>query len=323
MQISLPNIIEKIKKETNLDEIEIKSMIDEKMEELAGLISQEGAAHIIANELNIKLFVDEILKLKINDIKPHMRNISVDAKITNLFDLVKFEKESKPGKVRTCILGDETGRIRATFWHDATKPLESTKIGDILRVDKVFSKENNGNVEISISSPDQIVINPENVSVEVTNELIEPKVKKIAELQEDKYVSIIGTAVQIFKPTFFHICPECRKRTKNKDKKSFCEEHGDVEEELGYVLNAFIDDGTDVMRCVFFNNQVTDFINKDNDFMKQVIEKDSEIEKLRKELIGKMVKITGRIRHSSFSNKNELIVNKVNTKITAKDIEEM
>ena len=48
-------LFEKIKEKTNLPEQEIIAEIQERMNQLSGLISKEGAAHILANELGIKL----------------------------------------------------------------------------------------------------------------------------------------------------------------------------------------------------------------------------------------------------------------------------
>jgi len=39
-----------------LPEAEIKGKISEKVQQLYGLVSEEGAAHIIANEYGIKIF---------------------------------------------------------------------------------------------------------------------------------------------------------------------------------------------------------------------------------------------------------------------------
>ena len=56
LKIPLNDIIAKILKETSLSEAEINTKIDQKLDQLSGLISKEGAAHIIANELGVKLF---------------------------------------------------------------------------------------------------------------------------------------------------------------------------------------------------------------------------------------------------------------------------
>ena len=49
-------ILERIKEKSELSEAEIIQKIDKKLDQLSGLISKEGAAHILANELGIKIF---------------------------------------------------------------------------------------------------------------------------------------------------------------------------------------------------------------------------------------------------------------------------
>ena len=53
-KLPLQDIINKIKEKTELSEAEINSKINQKLDQLSGLISKEGAAHIIANELGVK-----------------------------------------------------------------------------------------------------------------------------------------------------------------------------------------------------------------------------------------------------------------------------
>ncbi len=64
INIPLNQIIAEIKDKTGLSEDEINKKINEKLKQLSDLISKEGAAHIIANELDVKL-VETAKKLKI------------------------------------------------------------------------------------------------------------------------------------------------------------------------------------------------------------------------------------------------------------------
>ena len=56
IKIPLAQIIDRIVQEKGIDRDSVNDMLKKKMQELSGLISEEGAAHIIANELGIKLF---------------------------------------------------------------------------------------------------------------------------------------------------------------------------------------------------------------------------------------------------------------------------
>ena len=49
IKIPYEQIVERIKTNANISEDEIKERVNAKMKQLSGLISKEGAAHIVAN----------------------------------------------------------------------------------------------------------------------------------------------------------------------------------------------------------------------------------------------------------------------------------
>ena len=63
INIPLSDIKEKIAKEKGISEQEINTKIKAKLDQLSGLISEEGAAHIIANELGVELMPSGIVKI--------------------------------------------------------------------------------------------------------------------------------------------------------------------------------------------------------------------------------------------------------------------
>ncbi len=85
LKIPLQDIIEKIKKETSLPESQINQKIEQKLSQLAGLISKEGAAHIVANELGVKLLEAFQGKLQIKNILAGMRSVETVGKVTRKF----------------------------------------------------------------------------------------------------------------------------------------------------------------------------------------------------------------------------------------------
>ena len=61
IDIPRAEIVTKIKEAKGLSEDEINAKIQEKLTQLAGLISEDGAAHIIANELGVHPVTAQIL----------------------------------------------------------------------------------------------------------------------------------------------------------------------------------------------------------------------------------------------------------------------
>jgi len=55
IQVPIKDVIAKICASSGMTEEEVTKKISSKIEQLYGLVSEEGAAHIIANELGIKI----------------------------------------------------------------------------------------------------------------------------------------------------------------------------------------------------------------------------------------------------------------------------
>ena len=118
INIPFEQIVERIKKEADISESEINGKIDQKMKQLSGLISKEGAAHIVANELGIKLFDSFTGKLQIKNILAGLRNVETVGKVLQTYELREFTTNERKGKVASLVIGDETGTIRVVMWGD-------------------------------------------------------------------------------------------------------------------------------------------------------------------------------------------------------------
>ena len=146
IQVPLSQIIEKIKEEKGLSEEEINARIQAKLTQLSGLISKEGAAHIIANELGIKV-IEMGGKLKIKNILAGMRSVETFGKVTRIFEVRDFKKENREGRVGSFIIGDETGTIRIVCWGSQADKIREFKENDIVRVQNGYVRENNNSKE--------------------------------------------------------------------------------------------------------------------------------------------------------------------------------
>src|SRR3989344_2361036 len=111
--IPFEEIVQKLIVETKLEDAQIREKISEKMASLSGLISPEGAAHIVANELNVKLFSSSQLA-KVNQIREGMRNVTIAGRIKTIFPIKQFNTGQRQGTVGSFLLEDETGAVRIT-----------------------------------------------------------------------------------------------------------------------------------------------------------------------------------------------------------------
>jgi hypothetical protein len=307
MQLPLNDIIERIKESTTLTQEEIEDKIKRKTEQLSGLISKEGAGQIVANELGVKLF-DFDGPVKINRIVSGMRSVETVGKITRISEINSFTtKEGREGKVGNVVIGDETGRIRITFWNEMTEKMTLMKEGDVLKVKDAYSKLNNNLVELAMSDKSKFFINPEGQKISEIKETKGSR-KQIKDLNGgEENIELLATLVQVFEPKFFEICPECNRRAKLNEEGYLCQEHGVVIPNYSYVMNAQIDDGTGNMRAVFFRNQAKILMKKEEDEILKFRDDVNLFTSFKDDMLGNIVKLVGRVTKNAMFDRLEFV----------------
>lgn len=305
--LSLDEILTIIQKKTGQDRTEVMLKIQKKVEELSGLISMEGAAHMVANESGIELVDNTDKFFKIKDVIPGLRSISFSGIVKRVFPVYSFDKGGRKGKVASLTLSDGTGEIRLVMWNHRVELVEKSTIkeGDIVRVHNVFAKEGKYGIEVHMRDKSKLELNPPDVKHSLKSSSSESI--KISKIEPNIEVNISGSLIDLYSKAFvFRSCPECKKKLEYGD---VCKEHGKVEPKHSFILNLIIDDGTAAVRCVLFGNQVEKFLKKSKDELLEMVNTNKDPILLSKpKLIGVEVSISGKARISSFDNKLEIIV---------------
>lgn len=313
--INMPyeDIIRKIKEKEDITDEVLNAKIKKKMDQLSGLISKEGAAYIVANDLGVKLVQTEGL-VKLKDVVPGQRNVEIAGKVTQMFDLIEFNKNDRKGKVRTMILADETGQMKVTAWHDQTSLYETFSTGDIVKIKNGFVKSNQGQTETHLNNNSKITVNPPDIKIEGVEEFKKPETirKKINEITEnDGNVEIFGTIVQVYDPRFFEQCPECRKKPNMSEGSFVCDQHGAITPMYGYVTNIMLDDGTDTIRAVMFKEQMQQLFKKTDEELLTFRTSPEGFDELKREILGEQIIVDGRIIKNEMFDRLEIRSNKV------------
>ena len=294
MKISYEQILEKIHSQAQKPYSEIEILVENKLRKLSDLISREGAAHIVANELKVKLFDKIEGKLKIKDLMSGMNSVEVLVKVISNYGIREFQKEGRKGKVASLLVGDETGACRLTLWDTShIKEIEENNLVEekTISVKNAYIRENNGLKEIHLGSRSLLEYSNENIEVTSYSQAL--KNKKIKDLEENEFASIEGAIVQVFEPRFYESCSECRRKVNEQGK---CEVHGAVSKKETPVVNIYIDDGTENIRVALFGDNVNRLVAN-----AETIKNNDEF---RDEVLGKQLKIQGRmIRNEGFDRK--------------------
>ncbi|MBT5739729.1 hypothetical protein HOI26_01390 [Candidatus Woesearchaeota archaeon] len=305
-KIPLADLKEKILASGKIGAADLEVKIKEKINELSGLVSEEGAAHILANEFGISLAPPAAQKLKIKEIYAGMRNISTVGKVVRKYDMVEFNKGGRSGKVCSLVLGDDSGTVRVVFWNDQVDQLQQVKEDDVLLVKEAYVRDNRGNKEVHLGQKGEIEINPEGEVVENVRTATPTTFtrKKISELQGgEEGVEVMGTIVQVFDPRFFDVHPETGRRLRDPEP--------GVVPALSYVMNLVLDDGSGTIRTVFWKQQTNHLLSKTEEDLAGYKDDLASFEDIKTDLLGEQVKVMGQVKKNDMFDRLEISVRMV------------
>lgn len=313
MMLSYDQAVAKILENSSLTEDEISSRVNEKLNQFAGLVSKEGAAHILANELGIKLITNVVSRFKIANIVVGMSNAEVLTKVLAVFPAREFSSNGRSGQVGTAILGDETGTIRGVFWNEQANKLAFIKTGDVLKLKGVYVKESRDKTpEVHFNDRSTMVVNPPGETVDAVEYRRQAVEKRLNEISDaDSYVDTAGTVVEVFDIRFFEVCSQCGKRARPENDAYVCRQHGPVTPDYSYVLNVFLDNGTAQVRTVFFREMVQKLLGRTNEELLAFRESPEAFEEVKTDALGKFLRISAKVNKNEMFDRIELIANDV------------
>ena len=310
-------LIDRISEETKKPRDEVKRLVEEKQTELSGLVSEEGAAYIVARELGLNLLASTHRQLKVVNLIPGLRSVDIVARVTKIFPPREFSKNDNVGIVQNISLADETGRVRISLWNEETKLVSDGKIkeDDVVKIERGFTKQDNkgmpelrvGNGTITVVQ--EVIDLPKAGSVPGFSQSVRSSIDK---LRDGDNAEIRGCIVQVYRRNpFYEVCPKCNKRATEQDGKYTCAEHGVVEPAMAMRVSGVIDDGYGSIRAVFFREMAEKAFGKTTDELRKMMMKSADplaifdhFQNLGKEMI-----VRGRVKKSNINESIEFVVN--------------
>jgi replication factor A1 len=247
--------INKIIEDTGLSRTDIQTLVEEKKEELKGLISDEGALFVIAKELGVdvtsenKELLNEI-ELNISDITLNMKNIVIVGRIKEIHRVNSFNKKSgETGHVGSFLLHDNTGDIRIVLWDDQVSIFKDERFekNEIVKISNANAKKGReGGIEIHVGGFSKINLAPEDVDYKKYSKIKEQFVK-IQDINEN--LGSISTEGKVM--SHFPVKDFVRKDGQN-----------------GSVSSIILRDSTGKVRITFWNEDIEKIENlEEGDFI--------------------------------------------------------
>jgi len=314
--IPISEIIERLHQETGLSKEMITDQIKSKVHNLDGLVSEEGAAYIVASELGVQLLKAHVKTRLISELEPGDINIDTAGKITRIYPVRTFaRKDGTLGEVASIVISDSSGAARVVFWDKKTDFIKNRKIteGDVIRIKDANVKQNNfGGKELHLNVRSFVSINPKGLEITASSPVVNRKT--ISKISVGESVAIICLIVKIFPPRFYYACKECGKKVTLTPEGAFCPKHNKTQVEQNMLVSFIIDDETDTIRCVAFKQTaetICGFMAKEG---YEIVAKDGEnalVARLEEFLLGRIVECFGRARENKNVSQVELTINSI------------
>jgi replication factor A1 len=169
-RMTLDEIVNKVVEEKGLSRKQVFDLIEKKKENLSWMISDEGAADIVAKELGVETYPDsddEDLSLTIADLVAGMSNVMITGRATMIKPVKEFiDKNGGKGIVANITITDKSGNIRVVLWGEAAKPIQDSNVGEgnIVRIHNGYVREDlTGRTELHVGRRGHIEVNPADI----------------------------------------------------------------------------------------------------------------------------------------------------------------
>ncbi|MHA2370203.1 MAG: OB-fold nucleic acid binding domain-containing protein [Candidatus Hodarchaeales archaeon] len=194
-------LISLLVEQSDLTKADIQAAIAKKKGDLNDLVTDEGAAYIVARELGIEIPTEDYTRHTITirdlfEIEPGIGSVTITGKILRIFQPMEFKKEERKGIVQRILIADNSGEIELVLWNQMTQLIQEKVIerNDIIRIVKGYLKEGyrSKRPELHVSRAGKIEtvnddsVDPSNYPSAELLDLESQQVEVFAELQDLK-----------------------------------------------------------------------------------------------------------------------------------------
>ncbi len=275
------DLVKLIVEKTGKPEEEIWSLIEAKRKELDYLISEEGAAHIIASELGLNLKAT----WKVEDLEENMV-VDIFLRIVRSYPAREFKKDNREGKVKNLLAEDSTGSVRVSLW-DKNAELDINP-GDVIHISGGYTKKTDSGLEIRAGNRSVVKVNPKDIPSSLKSGKKQAIEKTIDQFKAGDNVLTKAALVRVSDRLFFE-SPEGKQ----------------------LMISGTIEDSTGSIRAVFFRRAAEELLGVSREKAIEIAEMSGYETLLKKVPMLEELRLYGRVKHNEMTDSDELIVNGV------------
>ena len=152
-------------KRRELSPEQILALIEEKKKEGHGLLSDEGAARLVAEELLIQTRGGSDLgRMQVKDLVSGLNDVNISGLVLMTWPPQQFQRrDGTPGRVMRVLIADKSDRVRCAIWDKHVDVLSraGNLQGKVLRIGHAYTRQGlSGDTEIHAGERSSIQIDP-------------------------------------------------------------------------------------------------------------------------------------------------------------------
>jgi replication factor A1 len=153
-----------LNKRRDLTSEQVLALIEEKKKEGRGLLSDEGAARLVAEELLIQMRGKDLGRMQVKDLVSGLNDVTISGRILLAWPPREFQRrDGTSGRVVRLVIVDRTGRASCALWdrHAEIISKHGNLQGKIIRIGHAYTRQGlAGDAEVHAGDRSSIEIDP-------------------------------------------------------------------------------------------------------------------------------------------------------------------
>ena len=175
--------MEEVRKRNDITIEEFIERVRGKIREMGGLLTEEGAALLVAKELGIEAVkpVLRTARVKIEDLVEGLSKVKIVCRVIDVDPPLVFKREDRELKLAKIKVADDSGVISVTLWPPHVRLVEDLQLelGDVIGIENARSTRFRRRLELSLGEKGAIIANPQHTDLPSISDLLKEELRTL------------------------------------------------------------------------------------------------------------------------------------------------